>query len=180
MYRLPVRDTLTTRTMLAEPMTTPRVVNNVFSVLAHRPVMAAAQMARSITDMSRSRSWLESAHCLARVFRFRIERKRGVVFVEGCTDGSALLADTSEPRVRVSVRGPIAAARRRCKVDAQEPFGLCQVPIREHKGHTSVVGQAAVGGGHASGLLDDAAESAGVVSRRVVVRDLEIRLDAVW
>jgi hypothetical protein len=34
--------------MLAEPMTTPSVVSDVFSVLALKPVIAASQMARSI------------------------------------------------------------------------------------------------------------------------------------
>src|SRR5262249_60720372 len=86
---------------------------------------------------------------------------------------------TSEPRVGVSVRGPIASARRGRQVDAQEAFGLWQVFVREHKGHTSVVGQACVRGRHASGLLDNAGKSAGIAARLVVVRDLEIWLDVV-
>jgi hypothetical protein len=72
MYRFPVRDALTTRTMLADPMTTPSVVSNVFTVLALKPVMAASQMARSMTLMeidqgacrrrrTASRAFVESA-----------------------------------------------------------------------------------------------------------------------
>src|SRR5258705_366948 len=181
MYRFRVRDALTTRTMLAEPMTTPSVVSDVFSVLALKAVSAASQMARSITVMDFSRSdTLEAAQCLARTFRVRVDHKRGLIFIDGRDDLPPPLVETPEPGVRIGVRRQIASAHCGCKIDAQEALGLSQVPIRKHEGNTSVIGQSDVRGRHASGLLDDAGEPAGIATRLVVIRDLEVRLDAVW
>src|SRR5262245_25114475 len=155
MYRFPVRDTLTTRTMLAEPITTPRVVSDVFSVLALNAVSAASQIARSITVMTASRrATLDAAQPLARGFRLRVDHQRGLIFTDGCVDVALALAKTPEPRVRLGMRRQVASARCGGQVDAQEPFALSQIPIREHERNPSVISQSDVRGRHASGLLD--------------------------
>src|SRR5262245_52763553 len=131
--------------MLAEPMMTPRVVSDVFSVLALNAVSAASQIARTPTVMRSSRRvTLDAAQPLARGFRLRVERQRGSIFTDGCIDVSLVLAETPEPRVRLGMRRQVASARRGCEVDTQEPFGLIQIPIREHEGNPSVIRQSDV------------------------------------